>query len=93
MIVYGSRVIEWKPTAFVWVQVRDELKARIASGRYRAGQVLPSETTLVEEFGVARNTIRKAVKALRDEGLITTVPHLGSFVADRPAPTHDDLTG
>ncbi|MFF0864232.1 GntR family transcriptional regulator [Nonomuraea sp. NPDC003560] len=83
-------MIEWKPNAYVWAQVRDELRARIAAGRYRSGQVLPSETTLVEEFGVARNTIRKAVKALRDEGLITTVPHLGSFVADKPAPASDD---
>jgi DNA-binding GntR family transcriptional regulator len=36
----------------------------------------------VQEFGVARNTIRKATRALREEGLIVTVPQLGSFVAE-----------
>ncbi len=82
MIVYGLSVIEFRDNAYVWVQVRDVLKTRIIEGTYRPGQVVPSESTLVQEFGVARNTIRKAVKALREEGLITTVPHLGSFVSE-----------
>lgn len=86
-------MITFKPNAFVWVQVRDELRARIAHGTYRPGQVMPSETTLVQEFGVARNTIRKAIKALREEGLITTVPHLGSFVAEKPASGSKDARG
>lgn len=91
MIVYGFRVIHFRPDAYVWTQIRDELKARIAKGTYRAGQVLPSETTLVDEFGVARNTVRKAIKALREEGLVHTVPHLGSFVAENaPAPQSGD---
>ncbi|MFI7448178.1 GntR family transcriptional regulator [Nonomuraea sp. NPDC049714] len=83
-------MIDFRPNAYVWAQIRDELKARIARGTYRSGQVLPSETTLVEEFGVARNTVRKAIKALREEGLITTVPHLGSFVAESVPPSSDE---
>lgn len=83
-------MIDFRPNAYVWTQVRDELKSRILRGTYRAGQVIPSETTLVQEFGVARNTIRKAVAALREEGLITTVPHLGSFVAEKPASSSSD---
>lgn len=93
MIVYGFSVIEFRPNAYVWTQVRDELKTRIASGIYRTGQVIPSETTLVQEFGVARNTVRKAIKALREEGLITTVPHLGSFVAETPASGSKEARG
>jgi GntR family transcriptional regulator len=93
MIVYGASVITFKPNAYVWVQVRDELKTRILGGTYRPGQVLPSETTLVQEFGVARNTIRKAIRALREEGLITTVPHLGSFVSETPASGSDEARG
>lgn len=83
-------MIKFRPNAYVWVQIRDELKARILNGTYRPGQVVPSEVTLVQEFGVARNTLRKAIKALRDEGLITTVPHLGSFVADDPSSAGSD---
>lgn len=84
-------MIEFKPSAYVWAQIRDELKARILRGAYRAGQPIPSETTLVQEFGVARNTIRKATRALREEGLITTVPHLGSFVSEKSASGSDEL--
>lgn len=93
MIAYGSGMIEFRPNAYVWTQVRDELKTRILQGTYRSGQMVPSETTLVQEFGVARNTIRKAIKALREEGLITTVPHLGSFVSDERPSGSDEARG
>ncbi|SEN91376.1 winged helix-turn-helix domain-containing protein [Nonomuraea pusilla] len=93
MIDYGRFMIEFRANAYVWTQVRDELRQRILGGTYRPGQVVPSETTLVQEFGVARNTIRKAIAALREEGLIMTVPHLGSFVSERPAPGPSDPEG
>lgn len=47
-------------------------------------QALISEVRLEEEFGVARTTVRKATAALREEGLITTTPGMGSFVAAFP---------
>jgi GntR family transcriptional regulator len=34
----------------------------------------------MQEFGVARDTARKAIGALRDEGYVTTVRGMGSFV-------------
>ena len=46
-----------------------------------------SEVRLVQEFGVARETIRKAIRQLREEGLLYTVPNLGSFVS--PADSTD----
>jgi GntR family transcriptional regulator len=45
---------------------------------------LPSEKTLVDLFGVARDTARRAVQALRDEGLVRTVPQRGTYVIDKP---------
>jgi GntR family transcriptional regulator len=83
MIVYGSAVIDFRPDIPRWVQVTDTLRARITTGVYRPGQVLPSEKQLVQEFGIARGTARRAIATLRDEGLIYTVPHLGSFVSQR----------
>ncbi|WP_075734069.1 GntR family transcriptional regulator [Streptomyces acidiscabies] len=41
-----------------------------------------SEVRLAEEFGVNRDTVRKATRSLREKGWITTTPALGSFVAD-----------
>lgn len=53
------------------------LKERIESGEIPAGKRLPSEFRIEEEFGVSRNTIRKAVDLLRADGLVATVPGIG----------------
>ena len=44
---------------------------------------LPSEKDLVGLFGVARDTTRRAIALLRDEGLVVTVPQRGTYVVDR----------
>jgi GntR family transcriptional regulator len=41
---------------------------------------LPGEKTLQQEYGLALATVRKAVKVLRDEGLVRTVPGWGTYV-------------
>ena len=73
-------VIEYDPTRPKWAQIADAIRARIESGEYPPRHHL-SEVQLELEFGVARATIRKATKSLRDDGLITTTPGMGSFVA------------
>ena len=53
-------------------------------GRIRPGEdPLPSEKDLVDLFGVARDTARRAVQVLRDEGLVETIPHRGTYVLPR----------
>jgi DNA-binding GntR family transcriptional regulator len=61
-----------------YVQLADSLRVRIASGEL-TGRV-PSERTLHEETGLAPMTIRKAIRLLRDEGLVRTVPGWGTYV-------------
>ena len=61
-------------------RLRDHLVNEIALGRLRVGEVLPSENILVEQLGVARSTIRQAMKALEDDGLIRRVQGKGTFV-------------
>ncbi|GAB4099381.1 GntR family transcriptional regulator [Sinomonas halotolerans] len=51
-------------------QLEDEIRARIASGRWRPGTSLPSEASLSAEFGVSRGTVRQALMGLRDDGLL-----------------------
>lgn len=77
--MYGHAVIEFDPTQPKWQQIADLLRARIASGEY-PHQHLISEVQLERELGVNRKTVRKAMDALRSEGLITTTPGMGSFV-------------
>jgi GntR family transcriptional regulator len=64
------------------VQIADALRTRIMSGQLQPRLPVPSEPALMQEFGVARDTARKAVRLLRDEGYVTTTKGLGSFVTD-----------
>jgi GntR family transcriptional regulator len=65
------------------------IRKRIADGVYTPGMPLPSEPRMSEEFGIARTTARKVIRALREERLVYTVPDIGTFVAgpdgERPA--------
>lgn len=63
------------------------LKDKIFAGDLRPGQKLPSETELIEEFGVSRTVVREAVTRLRAEGLIETFQGRGSFVLAVPQPS------
>lgn len=62
-------------------RIADELRARVESGTYTAGRVLPSESELSGEFGVSRVTVRKALELLRDQGLVDARQGFGWFVA------------
>src|SRR3954469_5854989 len=67
--------------------ITEALRARLASDAFEPGAALPSEAALVAEYGVARNTVRRALNRLAEEGLIVTQPGRGRLVADpgRPA--------
>lgn len=54
------------------------LRERIEVGEITAR--LPGEKTLQQEFGLALATVRKAVKVLREAGLVRTVPGWGTYV-------------
>ena len=61
--------------------VADVLRHQIHAGGYSDG--LPSEQDLAAEFFVSRNTVREALAALKDEGLIDRGPRVGTHVAIR----------
>ncbi|MFI0900488.1 GntR family transcriptional regulator [Streptomyces sp. NPDC020983] len=59
------------------------LRARIARGDWAPGRRMASETDLVQQYGLARTTVRRAIAVLRDEGDVIVVPQRGTFVAGR----------
>lgn len=71
------------PRATAWGAYRsitDALRARITDGEFAAGTVLPSEAVLRAEYHVARNTLRRALGVLAEEGLIVSQPGRGRVV-------------
>lgn len=67
--------------------VFDELRKEIVSGKYKAGQKLPSEADLVRRFGASRITVGRAVRDLRQLGLVDRKAGSGTYV--RPPKTAD----
>jgi len=66
-------------------RVADDIAARIASGELKPGTRLRPERELAEHYGVAYHTVRRAMKVLRERGLIVSIHGRGTFVADGPA--------
>lgn len=65
-----------------WVEIADELRERIQRGDYPIGGRLPSGSDLMQQYGVARQTVQNAVDQLRAEGLVRGVAGRGWHVAE-----------
>ncbi len=63
--------------------MREDLAARIASGKLATGQRLPPEPQLAEELGVSRPTLREALRSLEDDGFLTRRRGAGTYVTPR----------
>jgi GntR family histidine utilization transcriptional repressor len=72
----------------LYLKVKRHIKANIDSGKWAAAARVPSENELVKSFGVSRMTANRALKELRDEGVLVRIAGVGSFVADRHARAH-----
>src|SRR4051812_48266407 len=78
----------------LYTQLEDALRERIARGDWGAGDALPTEPLLGEEYGVSRITVRRALDSLAQRGLIRRRHGIGTFVADRkPGVRTVHLTG
>ncbi|MEI2277638.1 FadR family transcriptional regulator [Paenarthrobacter ilicis] len=62
-----------------------DLRNRIVDGIIQPGEKLPSENTLISEFGVSRTVVRSALTRLQAEGLVETERGRGSFALTPPA--------
>ena len=68
----------------LWKKITDTLRAEIAQGAWPAGTRLPSEALLAKRFDVNRHTVRRALQALSDEGLVHARRGAGVFVRAAP---------
>lgn len=65
-----------------YAQLKDEILARIERGVWKAGDQLPSEPDLCEEFCISRTVVRQALQELEFEGSIRREKGRGTFVAE-----------
>lgn len=66
--------------------IADDLRGRVVGGELHHGAVLPSEADLSARYEASRVTIRRALEALRDEGLLESRQGFGWSVAADPVP-------
>lgn len=81
-------MIMWRDDLPRWEQVVRVIRQRVESGEYGPGRKI-TEQSLIEEFEIAKMTARKAIKGMRDAGLVYTRPNLGSFVGPDPDRTDE----
>src|ERR1700743_3874517 len=72
----------------LYLQVKRHILDNIGSGKWGTATRVPSENDIVKSFGVSRMTANRALRELRDEGILVRVAGVGSFVADRHAHGH-----
>jgi GntR family transcriptional regulator, histidine utilization repressor len=72
----------------LYMQVKRHILDNIGSGNWRASARVPSENDIVKSFGVSRMTANRALRELRDEGILVRIAGVGSFVADHQARAH-----
>src|SRR6478736_4004297 len=63
-------------------QVNALIRQHIASGTWKAGDPVPSESAIIERFGISRMTANRALRELAAEGLVTRVQGSGTRVAE-----------
>ncbi|MFF4019551.1 GntR family transcriptional regulator [Streptomyces sp. NPDC001843] len=71
-------------------EIAGTLRERIRAGDLRVGDRLPTQAELAEEFGVERGTVRQALRALQDDGLLSSVSRGSPPRIAEPAPAHDE---
>jgi DNA-binding GntR family transcriptional regulator len=69
---------------YEYVKLADRIAADIASGKLPVGAALPSERAMIEVYRVSIGTVRRAVRELRERGLVATLPAKGTFVVGAP---------
>ncbi|MBI2221986.1 MAG: GntR family transcriptional regulator [Acidobacteria bacterium] len=67
----------------LYYQLAAVLREQILSGRFAAGDRIPTEAELVEHYGVSRITVRQALSSLEQEGFVQRQVGRGTFVRER----------
>ena len=67
----------------LWRRVADEIEQAIARGTYQPGTKLPGELDIASRLGVNRHTVRRAIAALAERGLVRAERGSGTYIEAR----------
>ncbi|MBC2886588.1 phosphonate metabolism transcriptional regulator PhnF [Ochrobactrum sp. CM-21-5] len=77
-----TKRIERNSGVAIWRQIADEIRSDIMAGKLATGARMPAEMELADRFGVNRHTVRSAIAALTQEGVLRAEQGRGTFVAN-----------
>jgi DNA-binding GntR family transcriptional regulator len=72
--------INHRAPRLLWQQVADDLRTEMDSGDLAVDMRLPGELELADQYGVSRDTIRRAIQELVSEGRLVVLHGRGTFV-------------
>jgi DNA-binding GntR family transcriptional regulator len=76
--------INHRAPRLLWQQVADDLRAGMDSGELATDTRLPGELELAEQYGVSRDTIRRAIQELVSENRLVVLHGRGTWVLTPP---------
>lgn len=66
----------------LYEQIVKQIEESVLKGTLKAGDQLPAERELAEQFGVSRTAVREAIKALGEKGLVESYSGRGTFITN-----------
>ena len=82
------KAVERQTGVALWRQIADRIRLAISNGDYDTTGMVPPETVLARDFGVNRHTVRSALAALADEGLVRAVQGRGTLIERKERVTY-----
>ncbi len=76
--------INHRAPRLLWQQVYDDLRAEMDSGELAVDTRLPGELELADQYGVSRDTIRRAIQELVSENRLVVLHGRGTWVLMPP---------
>lgn len=86
---FRSMIIDREGPVPPYRQIADHLRRQIEDGTIPPGRRIPSIVEMEQTYNVARDTLRKATRLLKEEGLVETVQGMGLYVVDRQPPAEN----
>ena len=70
---------------FKYMEIVNWVTGQLSSGALQLNSKLPTEKEMIEQFGVSRQSVRRAIQALETDGIIRTIQGSGTYITAAPS--------